>query len=524
MASYSMFRDRLYTRLSIALFLTLSVVVLLTFRNYGVSWDEGLQDGMGESVLRFFTSQFQDKSALDMGDLNNYGGFFELIGAIAARVLPFGLYESRHLLIAVCGVLGILAAWKIGRFLSGPGAAFWAATLLALYPPYYGHMFMNSKDIPFATFYAWSMYYLIRLLRELPNVSWKTASKFAVASGLTMAIRVGGLIVVCYLVVFTGIWFAYSLFFNRETLRFSPSFLIRRFGFIAPVAAAAYAIMLAFWPYGSSKPFVRPFIALHWLSHVKATVTTWDYIPRHLVYKLPELVLLCLFVGVCIGLRELVRFRTSGNFAITLSYLLLAFSVLFPVCYAIYVGPYLYDEIRHFLFIIPPLVCIAAFALNWSLDRLLTKPVLGMSALALLVVYLALQVRLMSMLHPYEYTYFNRLIGGVEGASKNGYETEYWATSYKEGVEKLKRYLLERDGDAFGRTQYRILLGKADSCATYYFPQNFTNVTEPSEADIYLSTTRWGGDSSHAGPVVVTVQRFGIPFMVAKVMTHKTSN
>jgi len=71
MASYSMFRDRLYTRLSIALFLTLSVVVLLTFRNYGVSWDEGLQSGMGESVLRFFTSQFQDKSALDMGDLNN---------------------------------------------------------------------------------------------------------------------------------------------------------------------------------------------------------------------------------------------------------------------------------------------------------------------------------------------------------------------------------------------------------------------------------------------------------------------
>jgi len=191
------------------------------------------------------------------------------------------------------------------------------------------------------------------------------------------------------------------------------------------------------------------------------------------------------------------------------------------VGYAIYVGPYLYDEIRHFLFIIPPLICIAGLALNWTLERLLTKPVVGRFALAALVVYLILQVRIMWMLHPYEYTYFNRLIGGIEGASKNGYEAEYWTTSYKEGVEKLERYLLERDGAAFKRTQYKILVGNADWCATYYFPQNFTRVVEPSEADIYLSTTRYGGDAAHAGTVVIDVQRFGVPFVLAKVMTIK---
>jgi hypothetical protein len=512
---------RLYNRLSIALFVVLPVVVLLTFRDYGISWDERLQDGLGQNVLLFFTSLFRDKSALDLGDLNNYGGFFELMAAIASRILPFGLYESRHLLIAVCGTLGILAVWKIGRFLGGPGAAFWAAVLLTLYPPYYGHMFINSKDIPFAAFYVWSTYYLLRLLRELPDVTRKTAAKFAVASGLTMAIRVGGLIVVCYLGLFTGVWFVYSWVFRRETVRFTRSFLLRTCGLLSAVSVTAYAIMLLFWPYGSSRPFSRPFIALHWLSHVTAKVTPRDYIPQHLLYKLPELVLLFIPVAVCFGFRELLRFRKSGDFSVAMSYALLAFSVLFPVCYAISVGPFLYDEIRHFLFIIPPLICIAALALNRSLDWLLTKPVAGHLAVVLLAVYLILQVRIMSMLHPYEYTYFNRLIGGMDGAAKNGFESEYWGTSYKEGVEKLKRYLLERDGEAFDHTQYRILLGNADWCATYYFPQNFMQVTELSEADIYLSTTRWGGDREHSGPVVVAVQRFGIPFTVAKTLTGK---
>jgi len=39
-------------------------------------------------------------------------------------------------------------------------------------------------------------------------------------------------------------------------------------------------------------------------------------------------------------------------------------------------------------------------------------------------------------LHPYEYIYYNRLVGGVQGAFRK-YELDYWGTSYREAAEYL---------------------------------------------------------------------------------------
>ena len=45
---------------------------------------------------------------------------------------------------------GLLGSWKLGRLLGGPAAGFTALTLLVLTPVWYGHMFNNPKDMPFA--------------------------------------------------------------------------------------------------------------------------------------------------------------------------------------------------------------------------------------------------------------------------------------------------------------------------------------------------------------------------------------
>jgi len=50
--------------------------------------------------------------------------------------------------------------------------------------------------------------------------------------------------------------------------------------------------------------------------------------------------------------------------------------------------------------------------------------------LALYIVSVSLQY---NKLHPYEYVYFNELVGGLPGAGRN-FETDYWGTSYKEAA------------------------------------------------------------------------------------------
>src|SRR5580704_808537 len=87
----------LWDRLSLALILLASALVLLTFRDYGVTWDEDAHSWYGSLVLDYYLSLFADQRALHWQDLFNYGAAFDMTAAALSRISPFGLYETRHL-------------------------------------------------------------------------------------------------------------------------------------------------------------------------------------------------------------------------------------------------------------------------------------------------------------------------------------------------------------------------------------------------------------------------------------------
>ncbi len=135
-------RKSVWDRLALALFATAALLVLLTFRAYGVTWDEDCQNWYGNLVLTYYLWLLGAAHAphwellYRYADLYNYGGLFDLTTAIANRFSPLGVFETRHLLNGLVGVFGLVGCWKLGRRLGGPRAGFAAALLLLLIPNY----------------------------------------------------------------------------------------------------------------------------------------------------------------------------------------------------------------------------------------------------------------------------------------------------------------------------------------------------------------------------------------------------
>ena len=58
--------------------------------------------------MAFYASGLHDQRALSLVNLYMYGGGFDLLAALAAKVLPFTVFETRRLMGAAVGLLGLV--------------------------------------------------------------------------------------------------------------------------------------------------------------------------------------------------------------------------------------------------------------------------------------------------------------------------------------------------------------------------------------------------------------------------------
>ena len=152
--------------------LTLAVVAIvasLTFRDYGLGWDDYTHAEYADLLLRMYGSGFRDTGALSFANLYMYGGGFDMAAALLHKIIPLELFETRRLLGAVVGVIGLAVTWRLARRVGGPLAGLATLLLLALCPTFYGHMFMNPKDAPFAVSMITLLLGLVRLVEEYPS-------------------------------------------------------------------------------------------------------------------------------------------------------------------------------------------------------------------------------------------------------------------------------------------------------------------------------------------------------------------
>ncbi|HZD55775.1 MAG TPA: hypothetical protein VE136_03575, partial [Anaerolineales bacterium] len=149
------------------------------------------------------------------------------------------------------------------------------------------------------------------------------------------------------------------------------------------------------------------------------------YLPVLLSIQFSEAALALFVIGLIAALIGFVRGAQDRRMIVVL-----ATWGFLPLLAAIILRPTMYDNFRHFLFIIPPFFIFAGLGIQAVFNRL-RSPVWK-----LLLVGLAILPNLwwMAHLHPYEYVYYNQLVGGPRGAFRQ-YEMDYWATSYREATE-----------------------------------------------------------------------------------------
>ena len=120
LASGELTRTRVFDALAVAVLVVVAAIALATFRDYGLSWDDYAHSEYGDLLLAFYASGFADQRALSWVNLYMYGGGFDLLAALAAKVLPFTVFETRRLIGAAVGMLGLFVTWRIGRRIGGP--------------------------------------------------------------------------------------------------------------------------------------------------------------------------------------------------------------------------------------------------------------------------------------------------------------------------------------------------------------------------------------------------------------------
>ncbi|MDA9477977.1 hypothetical protein XI03_26550 [Bradyrhizobium sp. CCBAU 65884] len=512
--------ERTCDDLAMLVLAAVAVVAGLTFRDYGLGWDDYTHAEYADLLLRMFGSGFKDTAALSFANLYMYGGGFDMVAALLHKIIPLELFETRRLVGAIVGVVGLAVTWRLGRRIGGPLAGLASLLLLALCPIFYGHMFMNPKDAPFAVAMIILMLGLVRLAEEYPKPSPRTILIVGLGAGLSLGCRVLGGLALVYAVLGFVPLFLEEL--RSEGLRES----VRRFAHVVyvllPGLAFGYLVMGLIWPWSIMEPG-NPFEALTYFSHffekpwkemfdgaiVSVPDMPWSYLPTLFALQLPEVMLVLMAGAVVSTFGMLPRSEVPARRKTIM--LMLTLAATLPLAIAMVKRPALYNGIRHFVFVIPPMAVLGGVAFAWAMERLRAnhrtwQPVV----LATFCFGLALSLAEMIRLHPYQYTHFNHIAGTVRGADDR-FMLDYWGLALKQASDELREQIVERQEVPPTNRKWKVAVCGPQRPAQVALGPDFTIGWDSNAADFAMTLGEFYCKGLTA-PVMVEIKRDDVVF------------
>lgn len=500
--------------LHVLFILVLIGLIVLTYQDYGIIWDEKFYLDIGKYFLAKIFQLLHIKNNLVVMDyapvidtqVQGHGVIFDILLVFLSIFSKTFTFETNHLIkaLAIGAPTFILLAWII-RQIFDQRMALIAMIFLLLFPRFYGEIFQSNIDTTTTLSFALYIAYFIYFLKSGQNTGHQLLLAMVAALVITQRLVLGYLLVV-------------SLFILLMNHIFQKKSLLNYLGQAIFILVFTFIFMHLFNPYLYSHPIfgIKEMIAVTkkfpWTGAVLfegqliwAYTLPWYYLPKSIAITIPEALLFLNIIGVIDIIYLLLNKKNNLYKKQTAAFMILITIIPFVLVWTL--KPTLYNTWRQFLFLTIPLIILAVYGLDaiFKIKHFWLK--------AILLVFITLNflfvAKEMITLHPYEYIYYNQLVGGL-GKAYGKYETDYNGAGYKEAIIWFNNHINDN------KSIYKISIEGDYWSSVPYFKKNMVMWGDIRTADYYISFTRWNLHERYPAKTIHIIERQGVPLVFIK--------
>lgn len=438
-------------KLILLFFITLFLIGLFTFKDYGVSIDEPYQrNHTGFNYYEYLKLFSSEKGAILVSDYYEMISFFnysikdypykyygvgiQLPTIIIEHIYGFRLdfhtvYNIRHFYTFLIYFIAMIYFYLILNkyILKNKNYSLIGTIFLVISPKIYGDAFYNIKDLMFMSLCIINCYYCMKFLEK---GSLKNIIKLSIITAFTINSRiVGGIIIF--------LCFMFSLILNRKNLKTTIYNLLKvfiftyLFYFIITPPMWYDPIKFPFKVMGFFNNYYDPIskyghVSFYFGDYIDAAKLPWHYLPLFIILSTPILYTVLFVIAIICGIKGLLRKNISNYNLLFLNIILF---VILLSC--IILKPTLYGGWRHAYFLYPMIIVNSILGLKWLFEnckkiRLLIK--------ILITINIFVLISWMIKNHPYQSNYFSM---PYRKYALENFDNNYWKLANGEALKYI---------------------------------------------------------------------------------------
>ena len=433
-----------YNKITISLIILFSLFGLYCSLVIGSSWDEPFTNNNALAKINFIKSFGKNLDYLKYNDFHNPGFYEVILAFISNQFSKLFVYEIRHIVNLILTFITLLGVFFVTKICFDKKISLLVVLFCLINPFFFGMMSITVRDMPICFAYIWSVYFFIKYIKNFS----KNKIKFTIYLGLIIGFGLGSRLgfLVNLLPLFFGL--IYFLFIYQNESK-GKDFYVKIIKDTLIIFLLSSAVMFSFWINAYENPIQilintfqqtvqltkgpETFIINEKIYNI--TDTPKNYFLLFFLYRFP-LFLICLTILFFIFLYKENKFFYEKYEFFKIKIIFNLFIILFPIFLIIFFNVGIYDDFRLFIFLIPFFSLFSALSFDFLINNFkknIPYKVILLSILVMFFLFLERFVRLT----PYHYDFSNYLnINFVN--TKNHYQHDFWATSYKELINKIK--------------------------------------------------------------------------------------